>query len=606
MKTKISVVALILALIISLGTFEVKAEQIVITNNSKISAELEAKIEQVDDEELIDAYVWLSDIDHAEVEREVSLTTGISEQSLVDDFVKSLNVNNICNCNSDSKDIDFSSMTELSNYLEVTQGKQSALSEKADDYYLTKREVSRKLYVSKNAAFIAERLDDTAVIYQSQYAPMVICRLTKSQINSICQDVRVEELSLYTNCLVDDFGDLDVSLPTISADKTKAQGILGRYVRIGQIETARPNVNASALEGKNIIVRGSGNSDHASLVAAIMVGNGGVAPSATLYSTSAYYNASTNSDNTSYETAIEYENIEWLVSQGVSVINRSFGGTSSTYDTFSKWIDHIVSQHNVTFVQAAGNGGENSYVAIQSYNAIVVGGINDMGTSSVADDTYYNYTSSKYTVCNKPDLVAPAVGFSMEEAFGGLAKSGTSFAAPHVTGVVAQMMCTVTALKFRPDAIKAAILASCDRKTIPGSSLSELSDKEGAGVINALKAVNALSRTLSQESYYTSTESTISFDFYPKTIGMKAVVISWLKNVTCNEDDNDAITTSALTNFDLYIYDSQGNEQFHSCSGINNVESIRFNVTSTQKYVVKIVRNNNYNITERISLSCDR
>ncbi len=450
-------------------------------------------------------------------------------------------------------------------------------------------------------------MKNAEILYQSQYAPMVICKLTKSDIIRLSKIEQVATLSLYTDYEVEDLGNLNISLPAISADITKNQGFMGASVKIGQIETGRPKTNVSALSGKNITRRGTTTTDHASLVASIMIGKNGVAPGATLYSTSAYYNSSTNSDNSYYSTAIEYENIEWLVSQGVTIINRSFGGsTDGIYDDFSKWVDHIVNQHNVTFIQAAGNGGPNGSVSLQSYNAIVVGGINDMGTLSKTDDTYYSSTSYLSSGNNKPDVVAPAVGFSIPEAYGGSSVNGTSFAAPHVTGMVAQMMCTATSLKLRPDAIKAAVMASCDRKTVPGVSLAILTNQEGAGVVNALNAVNSIARLDLQQTYYTTTASTFTYSFYPLSTGIKTIVISWLRNVTGSGTSHSTISTPNLTDFDLYVYDSDGNYIASSASIVNNVEFVRFNATTTSAYTVRIVRYTNNSTSERISLANHR
>lgn len=572
-----------------------------INSQSKISDELKAIIANVKEDELITVYVWIDDIDYDVIVAQTEKSTGLSEELLLQSG-KEIFVTK------DEKGVpvikeEFKSENELSEFLIATQEEREKLSEDVDTYINEKRKISREAYAENNGTFIKDNLNSDNVIFQSQYAPMIICRLTKSEIGCLSENKRVSSLSLYEDCEAEDCGNLDISLPAINADTTIGQGIMGSNVKIGQIETRRPKTGVSSLYGKSITRRGTATTDHASLVAAIMIGSSGVAPSASIYSTSAKYNVSTNSDNSTYSTAVEYENIEWLVSQGVDVINRSFGGSTSSYDAFSKWIDHIVNQHNVTFVQAAGNGGNQSYVDLQSFNAIVVGGINDMGTLSKTDDSYYIPTSCVHGDSFKPEVVAPAVGFSIPEAYDGEAVNGTSFAAPHVTGVVAQMMCTVPSLKLRPDAIKAALMASCDRKTIPGASMNRLTTQEGAGVVNALNAVNSLSRVAVQQTYYTTTGNSITFNFYPLTTGRKAVVISWLKRVTGTGTNHSTLTNPNLTNFDLHVYDSSGNEVSHVQSSVDSVEYIGFNATTTNKYTVVITRVTNNTTSERITLA---
>lgn len=580
----------------------------------RITDELKARLDTAENDELIPVYIWIDDIDYEEVETLTIAEVGYSASDLADranEILSSVSntpagINESNGANGAGSAL-FEDSDAWTSFLEDTQEMRAELAESVDLYIMTKRELTRETYATQNEEFISSNIEDAELLYTSQYAPMIICELTKSDILDLSANEKVSEISLYVNYEAEDFGNLDISLPAIAADITKSQGIMGAYVKIGQIETGRPMTGVSCLSGKSITRRGTGATDHASLVAAILIGSNGVAPGATLYSTSAYYNSSTGTDNSSYNVTIEYENIEWLISQGVTIINRSFGSsTGGSYNDFSKWVDHIVNQHNVTFVQAAGNN-SSQYVSLQSYNAIVVGGINDMGTSSTTDDTYYSHTSylSMSGGCNKPDVVAPAVGFSIPEAFSGNAVDGTSFAAPHVTGVVAQMMCTVPSLASRPDSIKAALMASCDRKTVSGASLTSLTSKEGAGVINAVNAVNSLSTMALQSTNYTTTASEISYNFYPQTKGYKTIVISWLMRATGSGTNHATITTPSLTNFDLYVYDYNGNLVASSTSTVNNVEFIRFNASTTSMYTVKIVRRSN-TTSERISLGIYR
>ena len=216
------------------------------------------------------------------------------------------------------------------------------------------------------------------------------------------------------------------------------------------------------------------------------------------------------------------QNVEWLISSGVNVINISYGLTNASgiYDDFTKWTDHVVFYHGISFVKSSGNGGnQNQYVTRpgDAYNVITVGAINEHNTVRTDDDTLYEKSSYKTGsgMPMKPDVVAPGA-------------EGTSFAAPHVTGMIAQMMSFCPSLKFRPDAIKAAVVASCDRKTT-NESINSITNKEGSGVVNAINAANSISNVLIQKTYYYTNESSFSFDFYPLTTGTKTIAIAWLK-----------------------------------------------------------------------------
>ena len=548
-------------------------------NESKITPELSSRLNELSSDDLLKVYIWIEDIDYNAIDNQVEDITGLSKIDLLQRSHEPFFIETPDTTTGERCIYRQNENIESYNELQYNIGQ----------YIDEERNCVRHEYNLKNNRFADNYLSHSNILFISQYAPMIVCETCKSNILDLNDNDIVTGISLYSDYDCGDFGGLDISLPAINAKSAVLQGITGQYVKIGQIETGRPKNNINGLINKNIYYRGSSKTDHASLVALIMIGDNGVAPDATLYSTSAFYNSSTGTDEENYDSCLEYENIEWLLTQGVNVINRSFGTPSSTYNDFNKWVDHVVFHHHVTFIQASG---KNSiyYVALQSYNAIVVGGIDDKGTLSLSDDEFHSKSSYLSSVTNKPDVVAPAVGFSSPDLYSGTLHSGTSYAAPHVTGVVAQMMCTEPSMKLRPDAIKAALMASCDRKTVSGASLNVLTDKEGAGVINAINAINSLSRVQLQQTYYTSNANSFTFNFYPLTTGTKVIVVSWLKIVAGSGANHATLSEMNLSNFDLYVYDENGVLVGSSYSSNNNVEYVRFNATTTSKYTVQVVK----------------
>lgn len=131
------------------------------------------------------------------------------------------------------------------------------------------------------------------------------------------------------------------------------------------------------------------------------------------------------------------------------------------------------------YVNAAGNNAGFIYSPGMAYNAITVGGLNDNGVDAVQSFTLYSNTS--YEECSpiyyrpeKPNLVAPAV-----DIWGTL---GTSYAAPQVTGTIAQLCSYNSTLKTKQTAMGAILAASSAEKV-------EATGNGSVGVTAGLKLI---------------------------------------------------------------------------------------------------------------------
>ncbi len=213
--------------------------------------------------------------------------------------------------------------------------------------------------------------------------------------------------------------------------------------------------------------------------------------------------------------------LNWIATNGktynVRVVNMSVGaGVMESY-----WTDPLtlaakrVAEMGITVVAAAGNLGKNADGNLQ-YGGITapgnapwvltVGASSTMGTLTRTDDTLAPYSSAGPTPKDflaKPDLVAPGTGtislsapgsllYSTKAAFllpgkgplGSLpylSLSGTSMAAPVVSGTVALMLQANPNLT--PNLIKAILQYTAQK--YPG--YNEL--RQGAGFLNSLGAV---------------------------------------------------------------------------------------------------------------------
>ena len=232
-----------------------------------------------------------------------------------------------------------------------------------------------------------------------------------------------------------------------------------------------------------------GISEHATTVLSIICGNPvlknetndnyyqGFAPNATVFY------ANYKSDLGDKESLnIITDALMWLIfDKNVSVINMSFrwnkknnGQIIYKYNDLDKMIDSLTVEYRVLFVSSAGNinyqtNSENKVTSPGlAYNAITVGNVD-----------YLNYSNGQYSLSNscfsedeyltnKPDISAFGtdiymLGQDRELDYRG---SGTSFAAPMVTGTVALMLKANPSLIGAPDRTKAILLSSSNEDAI--------------------------------------------------------------------------------------------------------------------------------------------
>lgn len=525
----------------------------------KIDSVLLEKLNDMEGDDSVDVSVWLTNIDKQEEEKKIleALNEKISKNELpaevigLFDFESEYGKNN-------SVEKDIKAIDEAVD----TKAMQLAVS--------TKRKASAEVYEKTNgeklkALFNEEQINND-IIFKSHYAPYIVITLSKNDILRVAKSELVDSLYYFdteaeTVCQPED-ADIIQNLNSSSNNNLESNrsgiynfssyqyemtgidymrdvlGYTGEDVKVGIIDgwfalsneidyLVENNVHRHCLPDSLL----NQYSSHGNDVACIIAGNYnntvtgdsfiGAVPDAELYLASGYY---------------YIECLEWLVSQGVNLIdcNCTFGQNGVlTYQDSSRFVDHIVSEHNVTVVSVTNNNGIN-YVPnfAMNYNGIAVGGCTQSGDF----DNISAYVDTE-NLAFKPDITAPGYDFVLPSTrpspnVAPSSSGGNSFAAPIVSGTVAQLCQVSSTLATKPRLMKSVLLSGSKINsymnvtnpehpfsmivTDSNSTENKFSKKFGSGIVNSINSYSSYSNNYYSSGYipyfteYVSTSKNIN------------------------------------------------------------------------------------------------
>lgn len=283
----------------------------------------------------------------------------------------------------------------------------------------------------------------------------------------------------------------------------------------------------------------------------------------------------------------EFEGFNLLIdTYNVNVINMSagvdYGGDYTEYDAC---IDNIVSTTGCTFVKSSGNEGDvDADITTPgcAMNAITVGSINFSHN--------LNQTSSWDVLDGfwvKPDVVAPGGRLSGIPNLSAI-YSGTSCAAPMVTGTIALLMEEFPILKTNPALVKSVLHLGAEK--LP-SQTSYFDQQAGFGLINYQNMRNCLLNS----NYHNFSISNTASD--GDVILSRPVTLNYLDEIYINANSiiNSSVTsisrveaTPAYTDYSIKIYDVAAAKYVAESTINSNVDYLQFTNTQPTKTSFRI------------------
>ena len=457
---------------------------------------------------------------------------------------------------------------------------------------------------------VAARLSQTghSIIYRARYANIIVAAAPASGIRAMETDADVE--GIYLERVREPR--LNVSNGVVQANLVFNRGIRGAGIRVGVVEAGRIGSHVNLPGGQRILCRPGATSivsEHKTEVAGVIQSTRaafrGMAPAITIV----------DGIGANFSDAQMMAATDCVIAQGAVAINMSFGAdTDGFFDGFARYVDQTAHNSGRTLVVAVTNACSLRMGSPEiAFNALAVGSYSDRNTVAGADDRHscdpvvfpphsgFLDPFSPHNDREEPDLVGPGHDITMPVPGGGFAaSSGTSFAAPHLTGIAGLVRNRAgSSIQSQNERLRAILMASA-RKNIEGAA--RLSERDGTGSVQAAAADRVLLN--SQSFFFTRPGGTTGFPIiqsFTATAGQRTRVVTvW------SHKPSGSASTRPTTDLDLVVLRPGGAVVGSSTSFDNSYEIVEFVAPVTGSYQARISNLRSSPGGERIGLAISR
>jgi hypothetical protein len=472
--------------------------------------------------------------------------------------------------------------------------------------FLAQVDTHRSAAVALVTAPLVNRLQELGYVAVSdRYAPVLYAHLPASAIRQIAAWNEVDRV--YLEPIVRPM--LNIARSTIRAHTVHNRGNTGAGIQVAQIDvgggiaTDNPYL-AGVIQDTTFVCPAAHSTWVAGIIRSRLSSLRGIAPGVTLWAGGSCSGSVPEIQDRSSAAA------DW----GAQVLNLSLGYNSGLIpDDFARFYDNMVLNRARTVVVAAGNYGQwycnderngsgNVASPALAYNVIAVGDFNDKNTSGWAGDAMNPCSSwrdpnSLNGDREKPEVAAPGTNIRTTTTSNPWVTpssqpgvTGTSFAAPMVTGVAALLIKRDSVLAVWPEIIKAIIMAAAVHNIEGGLRLSEY---DGVGGIDADRADNVtrgVSGNWDGQRYDCSTPNPLDVTTMSLTGGKRTrVVIAWDNDPAYDPAYNSAVAWPGA-DLDLHVLSPSGSDIAYSVSYDNTYEIVDFTPSGSGNYTLRIYR----------------